>query len=329
MSRKFLTNVDLAKNEIQNAVAQVLASAPGAPGLGQFYYDSTIGRLMVKGASAWIDGTARANHTGTQLAATISDFNTQVVAVRLDQFALPTAAVNVNSQKITNVATPTVDTDAANKGYVDAAVNGTDWKQSVRCATTGTNLAALSGLLTIDAVTVVANDRVLVKDQTTGSANGIYLAASGAWTRTTDADVNAEVTAGLSVMVVEGATLADTQWRLTTNDAIVLGTTALVFAQIGAGITYSAGAGIGIAGNVVAIDTAVVTRKFASTFGDGASTSLAVTHGLNTLDVQVQVYEIATGSTIECDVTRNTVNQVTLGFTVAPATNALRLLVQG
>jgi phage-related tail fiber protein len=329
MSRKFLTHIDLSKNEIQNAVAQVLASAPGTPVPGQFYYNSTSGRLEFRNASAWIDPTARANHSGTQLAATISDFTTAVQVIRLDQMAAPTASVSLNSQKITNLAEPTLATDAATKNYVDSAVNGTDWKQSVRCATTGSNLAALSGLLTIDGITVVANDRVLVKDQTTGSANGIYLAASGAWTRSLDADANAEVTAGLSVMVTEGTTLADTQWRLTTNDAIVLGTTALVFAQIGAGSSYTSGTGINVAGNVINIDTAVTVRKFASTVGDGSATSIAVTHNLNTLDVQVQVVEISSGATVECDVTRNSVNQVTVGFTTAPASNTLRVLVQG
>lgn len=329
MSRKFLTHIDLGKNEIQNAVAQVLASGPGTPVPGQFYYNSTTGRMEFRNASAWIDSTARANHSGTQLAATISDFTTAVQAIRLDQMAAPTASVSLNSQKITNLAEPTLSSDAATKNYVDSAVNGTDWKQSVRVATTGSNLAALSGLLTIDGITLVANDRVLVKDQTTGSANGIYVAASGAWARSTDADANAEVTAGLSVMVTEGTTLADTQWRLTTNDSIVVGTTSLVFAQIGAGTSYTAGTGISIAGSVVSIDTAVTVRKFAQTVGDGSATSIAVTHGLNTLDVQVQVVEVATGATVECDVTRNSVNQVTVGFTTAPASNTLRVLVQG
>ncbi len=329
MTIKRLTNTDFSKNEIQNAVMQNLASAPSSPLPGQMYYDTATGKWMYRNASAWIDATARANHSGTQLAATISDLTAAIQAIRLDQMAAPTASVSLNSQKITNLAEPTVSTDAATKNYVDSAVNGTDWKQSVRCATTGSNLAALSGLLTIDGITVVANDRVLVKDQTTGSANGIYLAASGAWTRSLDADANAEVTAGLSVMVTEGTTLADTQWRLTTNDAVVVGTTALVFAQIGAGSSYTAGTGIDITGNTISINPAVTVRKFAQTVGDGSAVSIAVTHSLNTLDVQVQVVEIATGATVECDVVRNTVNQVTVGFTTAPAANTLRVLVQG
>lgn len=328
MARKFLTHLDLGKNEIQNAVVQVLASAPGTPSVGQIYYNSTTGRLEFRGASAWIDPTARANHSGTQTASTISDLATTVQAYRLDQFAAPTASVSLNSQKITNLATPTVSTDAATKGYVDAAVNGTDWKQSVRAATTA-NIATLSGLLTVDGITLVAGDRVLVKDQSTQAQNGIWVAGSGAWTRATDADENAEVTAGLSVMVTEGSTQADTQWRLTTNDPITVGTTSLVFSQIGAGTSYTQGTGISISGNTISVDTAVVVRKFMQTVGTGASTSIAVTHGLGTLDVMVQVYDIATGETVECDVTRNSTSQVTLGFTTAPANNSLRVIVQG
>lgn len=326
MARKFLTAVDLTKNELQNAVLQVLGADPSTPVQGQMYFSSVADRPLFRTTSTFIDLTARANHTGTQLAATISDFDTQVRASRLDQMAAPTAVVSMGSQRITNLATPTGANDAANKAYVDAAVNGTDWKQSVRAATTA-NLAALSGLLTVDGITLVANDRVLVKDQTTASANGIYVAASGAWARAADADVSAEVTAGLSVMVTEGTSNADTQWRLTTNDAIVVGTTALTFAQIGAGSSYTPGTGINIAGNVVSVDTAVVVRKFASDVG--GSTSIGVTHNLGTLDVQVQVFEIASGSTVECDVTRTTNNQVTLGFATAPSAASLRCVVQG
>lgn len=327
MAKKFLVSIDLAKNEIRNAVAQVLASAPSSPVPGEFYYDSTTGSIQWRNATVWVNPLDRARHTGTQTASTISDFDTQVRTSRLDQMAVPTAAVSMNNQRITSVATPTSASDAATKGYVDSAVNGTDWKQSVRAATTAN--ITLSGTQTVDGVALVAGDRVLVKDQSTGSQNGIYVVAAGAWSRSTDADENAEVTAGLSVMVTEGTVNADSQWRLTTNDSIVVGTTALVFAQIGAGSSYTQGTGISISGNVIAIDTAVVTRKVSANIGDGSATSIAVTHSLGTLDVQVQIYEIATGDTVECDVKRNTTNQVTLGFASAPASNSLRVVVQG
>lgn len=269
----------------------------------------------------------RSTHTGTQLANTISNFDAQVRSSRLDQMAAPTAAVSFGSQLLTNVATPVAATDAANKGYVDSLVNGTDWKQSVRAATTAN--ITLSGLQTIDGISVAANERVLVKNQTDKKTNGIYSAASGAWARTTDADANAEVTAGLAVMVSEGTTLGDTQWVLATNDPITIGTSALDFVQIGAATTYTNGVGISIAGNVVAIDTTVVARKASASVGNGAATVFTVTHNLNTLDVSVQVFDNATTETIECDVTRNSTSQVTIGFAVAPANNAYRVLVVG
>lgn len=103
-----------------------------------------------------------------------------------------------------------------------------DHKHSVKVATTA-NLAALSGLLTIDGVVLTAGARVLVKDQATASQNGIYLAAAGAWTRATDADLSAEVTPGLLVAVEQGTEGADTVWQLTSDGPIVLGTTALIF----------------------------------------------------------------------------------------------------
>lgn len=111
---------------------------------------------------------------------------------------------------------------------VAAALARLDGKDSVKVATTA-NLAALSGLLTVDDVVLVAGDRVLVKDQATASQNGIYVAAAGAWSRSADADTSAEVSPGMTVPVEQGTILADTIWELTTNAPITLGTTALVF----------------------------------------------------------------------------------------------------
>lgn len=124
---------------------------------------------------------------------------------------------------------PTAANELANKSYVDSAAAAIDAKASVRAASTG-NLV-LSGAQTIDGVACVAGDRVLVKNQTAGAENGIYVVAAGAWGRATDADASAEVTTGLSIHVSEGALNADSFWVLTTNDAIILGITALTFAR--------------------------------------------------------------------------------------------------
>jgi len=269
----------------------------------------------------------RANHTGTQTASTISDFDTAVRTNRLDQMAAPTADLGIGGFKLTNVADGTNASDAATYGQLMAAVNGTDWKASVRVLAAAN--VALTGLQTIDGVTLVANDRIALVGQTTASQNGIYVAQSGAWARATDADDAPEITANMAFFVEEGTTYADTQWRLTTNNPITIGTTSLAFAQIGAGSTYTNGTGLSLAGNVFSIDTAVVVRKYAANIGDGSATSITVTHSLGTLDVQVQVVEVATGQTVECDVTRGTTTQCTLGFAVAPTSNQYRVLVQG
>ena len=185
-------------------------------------------------------------------AAKISDFDSTVQANRLDEMANPTASVDLNSQKITNLATPTDASDAATKGYVDASQQGLDVKESVKAATTGN--ITLSGTQTVDGVALSVGDRVLVKDQSTGSQNGIYIVASGSWSRAADADADSEVTAGLFTFVEEGTANADAGFSLTTNGAITVGTTALTFTQFSGAGSVSAGDGLSKSGNTLSAD---------------------------------------------------------------------------
>lgn len=106
-------------------------------------------------------------------------------------------------------------------------ITGGDFKDSVRAATTAN--ITLSGAQTIDGVSVIAGDRVLVMSQSTGAENGIYVAAAGAWARATDADTGDELSAGTAIPVEEGTLNADTIWMLTNNGTVTIGTTALVF----------------------------------------------------------------------------------------------------
>jgi hypothetical protein len=189
------------------------------------------------------------------VAADISDFHTAVRTSRLDQMAAPTADLSMNSQKLTNVATPTSDNDAANKAYVDAARSGLDVKASVRVATTAN--ITLSGTQTIDGVAVIAGDRVLVKNQTTASQNGIYVCAASSWSRATDADADAEVTAGMFTFVEEGSTNADSGWVLTTDSPITVGSTSLAFTQFSGAGSITAGDGLTKTGSTIdAVGTA-------------------------------------------------------------------------
>ncbi len=141
-------------------------------------------------------------------------------------------------------------TDA--RTYADTLSSGFDYKASVRAATTGpiTISTALNNADTLDGVTLATNDRVLVKDQASGSENGIYVVGAVP-ARSTDADTSAEVTGGMTVWVNEGTSNADTQWTLTTNDAIVLDTTALVFAQTNALGQITAGNALTKTGNTL------------------------------------------------------------------------------
>jgi hypothetical protein len=153
-----------------------------------------------------------------------------------------------------SVATPTESSHAATKGYVDAARSGLDVKDSVRVATTAAiNISAdLQNGDVIDGVTLATGDRVLVKNQSSGAENGIYVVvASGAASRSTDADTSAEVTSGMFTFVAEGSTNADSGWVLSTNDTITLGTTALTFAQFSGAGQVTAGAGLTKSGNTI------------------------------------------------------------------------------
>ena len=172
-------------------------------------------------------------------------------------------AIDAGAQRITNVLDPTADQDAATKAYVDAAGAGVDWKASVRVATTA-DINLSSAPAAIDGVTLAQDDRVLVKDQSTGSQNGIYVfnGSGNAMTRSTDADANVEVTSGLSTFVNEGTTHADSGWVLITEDPITVGTTALAFTQFTGLGQITAGLGLIKTGNVLDI-------------GDGAGIAVA------------------------------------------------------
>lgn len=149
--------------------------------------------------------------------------------------------LDMSSNRITNVASPSAGTDAANKDYVDGKAAGLSWKSSVRVATTtnGTLATAYENGDTVDGVTLVTGDRILLKNQTTQTENGIYVvAATGAPARASDADSTAELESA-TVFVIAGTANADTAWTQTTN-APTIGSSNIVFAQFGAGQSYTA-----------------------------------------------------------------------------------------
>ena len=170
--------------------------------------------------------------------------------------------VDVNNSRITNITDPTQAQDAATKGYVDAVKQALDIKDSVRVATTA-NITIADDLNvgdTIDGVTLADGDRVLVKNQTDASQNGIYVAGSSP-VRAADANISAEVTAGLFVFVEEGTIGGDNGFVLTTNDPITLDTTDLEFAQFSGAGQVIAGEGLSKSGNTLNVNDDNITLE--------------------------------------------------------------------
>lgn len=168
------------------------------------------------------------------------------------------------------VATPTLDSHAANKGYVDSVKQALDIKESVKVATTanlGANYAnsvltaTANGAISVDGVSPSQDDRILVKDQTTGSQNGIYVVTTVGdagnpfvLTRAEDFNSDADISAGAFCFVEEGTVGGDYGFVLTTNETITLDTTALVFTQFSGAGQITAGDGISKNGAVIAVD---------------------------------------------------------------------------
>jgi hypothetical protein len=169
-----------------------------------------------------------------------------------------TGTVDVASKRITNVATPTGTNDAVNKGYVDAVKQALDIKDSVRAASTE-NITIADDLNvgdSIDGVTLADGDRVLLKDQTDASENGIYIAGETP-ARSPDAGITGEVTPGMFVFVEEGTINADNGYVVTTDGTITLGTTDIAFAQFSGAGQIDAGDGLTKSGNTInAVGTA-------------------------------------------------------------------------
>jgi phage-related tail fiber protein len=199
------------------------------------------------------------SNVGTFLKTTVNakGLVTAATTANLADLSATTADFSMAGFKLTNLGTPTADNDAATKGYVDNLAMGIDAKQSVRAASTG-NLT-LSGTQSVDGIALIAGDRVLVKNQSTASQNGIYIVAAGAWTRSLDMDAWSEVP-GAFTFVEQGTANADTSWLATSDQGGTLNTTAINWVQFGAAASFSAGDGLSLSGNIFNVGTASTAR---------------------------------------------------------------------
>lgn len=208
-----------------------------------------------------------ASITSDRLASgTVADDRLATSYIKADGTRAFTGNVSLGNNRITSLADPSASTDAATKAYVDALIQGFDWKQSVRVATTtaGTLSSSFANGQTVDGVTLVTGDRILIKNQSNAAENGIYVVNStGAPTRAADADASADMTSGVTAFVSEGTTNGNSAWSITTDDVITLGTTEITFTQVAGGSLYTAGAGLALTGStfdIVAADTSLTVN---------------------------------------------------------------------
>ena len=160
---------------------------------------------------------------------------------------------------------PTSGNDVVNKTYLDYFATGLSWKQPVLCATTAN--ISLTGIQTLDGISAVAGSRVLVKNQTAAAENGIYISASGAWSRSTDADTWNELVSAM-LFIEEGSTLAGKAFYCTAQLGGTLGVTAVNWSNFSVAASYTAGTGLTLAASVFSITNTGVT---AATYGSGSA----------------------------------------------------------
>jgi hypothetical protein len=301
MAQKFLTNIDLNQNQLINATFEKLGTDPASGNFeGRLIYNTATDTIKVYTGSAFVSiphTIVSGGGAGIAEALTVSESNGTITltlnVADTDSAGLLPASfwqmledatsdatasklVKRDSNGNAKVATPTDAAHIATKGYVDAARQGLDVKQSVRVATTAPiNISAdLEAGDTIDGVTLVAGDRVLVKDQSTATENGIYVAvASGVASRSSDANGTAdtgELKPGTFTFVEEGNTHSDKGFVVSTNGTITIGATNIAWTQFSGAGSFTAGDGISQNGNTINVN--VVSDRTAIT-GDAVDIS--------------------------------------------------------
>ena len=273
-----VSNLNFNNLQSLNRVIQNLGAAPATPTLGLEYFDTTKNSQMFWNGTAWIATNPALAPANSIPATSIANLLTTVEAVPLSSFAVPTADINMNGYTLTGLPAPTAAGQAAEYSWVMSQVNasaaGISLQPPVECVSVA-NQSTLSGLLTIDGITLTAGQRVLLVGQTTATENGVYIASSTAWSRATDT-----IAPETFWYTIAGTQYAGTQWKVSNTSAITIGTTAITISQFGAPINYTASStgGLTLSGTVFSILLAASSGLQTTT--NGLSVLLPASSGL-------------------------------------------------
>lgn len=350
MSKKFYTGINLAQNELLNAVVQNLGTDPSSPVEGQIYFNTSTNKFRVFNGATWDemgtseatgdmnasvydpqmiedDAFARANHTGTQAISTVAGLQTALDGKSANGHAHTASEITDFDVEVANNTDVAANTAARHTHSNKAVLDGTSASYTTAEKTKLAGVA--TGATANDTDANLKNRANHTGEQAIATVTGLQTALDGksaaghTHTSSSITDFNSAVSA-----IANAAVSAVVDAAPGTLDTLN---------ELAAALGDDPNFATTIADSLAALDGRLDTveanggpvKKYAATFGNGTLTSITLTHNLNTQDVSTQIREVSTNAVVECDITNTTVNTITLGFTNPPATNSLRAVILG
>jgi len=339
MAIKYLNNVDLNKNQLQNPVIHPLGTAPGSPAQGQMYFNSTDKKLYFYDNTSWIDAS------GDIKSITSSTTDTLTVANGTG----PNPALTIVTAAVANGGAALANGDQI-YDFVDGFVNNAKLlsllsalesssgaaDETISIGTDSGDTVSFGGNVTVTGNLTVSGTTTTINSNTVNIGDNILVLNSDA-TGSPSADAGIEIERGSSTNTLIKWNESTDRWTFTNDGSNYFNIPLSTEYASGAAASTSAAGLVELATSAEALagsDTAravtpsgLAARSFVGTIGDGSATSITVTHSLNSRDVIVQLYDASSYETVYADITRATVDTLTVAFSTAPASNDIKVLV--